>query len=89
MEDDADLARLLQNKLQRAGYIVDVASDGAEGLRERFLRRTGRGQTMPIHDGIEVIRILWKTSTPARPDLAPPNWRNWCVVAHRAGGLLG
>ena len=32
MEDDAGLARLLQKRLERAGYVVTLARDGAEGL---------------------------------------------------------
>jgi two-component system cell cycle sensor histidine kinase/response regulator CckA len=61
MEDDPGLARLFQKKLARAGYIVDVAHDGDEGLA---MCETGSydivavDQTMPASDGLEVIRIL-------------------------------
>ena len=32
MEDDLGQARLVQRALQRAGYLVDLAHDGAAGL---------------------------------------------------------
>ncbi|MBN1991437.1 MAG: response regulator [Anaerolineae bacterium] len=61
MEDDVGLARLLQKKLERAGYIVDLAHDGVKGLA---MYQAGRydvvavDQKMPGHDGLEVIRML-------------------------------
>ena len=61
MEDEAGLARLFQKKLQRAGYEVDVACDGEEGLA---LYAAGSydvvavDQNMPIRDGLEVIRVM-------------------------------
>jgi two-component system sensor histidine kinase/response regulator len=61
MEDDPGLARLFQRRLRRAGYIVDVARDGEEGLAmytERFYDVVATDQAMPIHSGLEVIRIL-------------------------------
>ncbi len=32
MEDDAGLARLIQKRMKRAGYSVDIAGDGKAGL---------------------------------------------------------
>jgi signal transduction histidine kinase/DNA-binding response OmpR family regulator len=61
MEDDVGLARLLQKKLRRAGYIVDLAYDGAEGLVKYEAGAydvVAVDQSMPVHDGLEVIRIL-------------------------------
>ena len=61
MEDDAAAARLLQKRLKRAGYAVDVAHDGEEGLA---MYAAGSydvvvvDQSMPIHDGLEVLRLL-------------------------------
>jgi PAS domain S-box-containing protein len=61
MEDDPGLARLVQKRLERAGYAVDLAHDGGEGLA---MYTTGSydvvvvDQAMPVHDGLEVIRIL-------------------------------
>jgi two-component system, sensor histidine kinase and response regulator len=61
VEDDPGLARLVQKKLQRAGYVVDIASDGEQGVSKfeadsydlMFV-----DQNLPIYDGLEVIRIL-------------------------------
>lgn len=61
MEDDVGLARLLKKKLERAGYHVDVADNGDEGLamyEERSYDVVAVDQNMPGHDGIEVIRIM-------------------------------
>ena len=61
MEDDPGLARLFQRKLRRAGYTVDIASDGAQGLAmydSGSYDIVAVDQTMPAHDGLDVIRIL-------------------------------
>ncbi|MEJ2067472.1 MAG: PAS domain S-box protein [Deltaproteobacteria bacterium] len=61
MEDDPGLARLVQKRLGKAGYTVDIATDGEEGLAKY---QTGSydllfvDQTLPVYDGLEVIRIL-------------------------------
>ena len=61
MEDNVGLARLLQKKLEQAGYVVDLAFDGEEGLA---MYEAGSydvlavDQDMPVHSGIEVIRFL-------------------------------
>jgi signal transduction histidine kinase/DNA-binding response OmpR family regulator len=61
MEDDDGLARLLQKKLQQAGCEVDIAPDGEQGLA---MYNAGSydvvavDQNMPIHSGLEVIRII-------------------------------
>ena len=61
MEDDVGLARLLQRRLERAGYIVDLASDGIAGLEmyeQGSYDVVAVDQRMPGCDGLEVIRIL-------------------------------
>jgi two-component system cell cycle sensor histidine kinase/response regulator CckA len=61
MEDDLGLARLFQKRLTRAGYVVDLARDGAEGLamcESESYDIVAVDQTMPGRDGLEVIRIL-------------------------------
>ncbi|MEE9457680.1 MAG: PAS domain S-box protein [bacterium] len=61
MEDDAGLARLVKKKLERDGYVVDVASDGGRGLEvmeEKTYDFLLVDQEMPVHSGLEVIRIL-------------------------------
>ena len=61
MEDDPGLARLFQKKLEREGYLVDIARDGAEGLH---MVESGSydvvavDQAMPRYQGLEVISIL-------------------------------
>lgn len=61
MEDDAGLARLLQKKLERYGYKVDIAHDGEEGLT---MYDSGSydvvltDSSMPELNGIEVVRVL-------------------------------
>ncbi len=61
MEDDAGQARLAQRTLQRAGYAVEVASNGDTGLA---LYETGSydmllvDYQMPRTGGLEVLRTL-------------------------------
>lgn len=69
MEDDAGLARLLQRRLQRHGYSVDIAGNGDDGLA-RLERNTYDvvlvDYSMPSCDGIDVLRFTAerKTSPP-------------------------
>lgn len=61
VEDDPGLARLVQKRLQRAGYVVDIASDGEEGIKKYEADSYDLmfvDQNLPIYDGLEVIRIL-------------------------------
>ena len=61
MEDDLGLARLVQKKMRRAGYIVDIAKDGHEGLsmcREGHYDVVAVDYNMPGRDGLEVIEII-------------------------------
>ena len=61
MEDDPGLARLFQKKLRRAGYIVDIARDGYEGLEMYSAGRydvVATDQSMPGHNGLEVITLM-------------------------------
>lgn len=61
MEDDSGLARLIQKKLERAGYSVDLARDGEEGLAMYAAGSYSvvvADHVMPIYDGLEVIRTL-------------------------------
>jgi signal transduction histidine kinase len=63
MEDDVGLARLLQKRLERAGYVVDLAPDGLTGLdmyEQGDYDIIAVDQKMPACDGLEVIRILSK-----------------------------
>jgi signal transduction histidine kinase len=61
MEDDQGLARLLQKRMERMGYHVDLAYDGEEGLRAYDVDRHDIlviDHVMPVHTGLEVIRTL-------------------------------
>jgi len=61
MEDDAGLARLFQKHLERAGYKVDLASDGSSGLalfREGEYDVLAVDYKMPVQDGLQVIESL-------------------------------
>jgi signal transduction histidine kinase len=61
MEDDAAQARLVQKCLERAGYAVDVVSDGTAGLARYAQQRYDAvivDQTMPGLSGLEVIRAM-------------------------------
>jgi two-component system sensor histidine kinase/response regulator len=61
VEDDPGLARLVQKRLQRAGYVVDIASDGEEGIKKYEADSYDLlfvDQNLPVYDGLEVIRIL-------------------------------
>ncbi|MHB8629584.1 MAG: sensor histidine kinase [Aggregatilineales bacterium] len=63
MEDDPGAARLFQKRLEQHGYVIDLASDGQEGLTKY---KTGVhdlvvvDQNMPIYDGLQVIHKLAK-----------------------------
>ena len=61
MEDDPGLARLFKKRLERAGYVVDIARNGEEGLA-MYAAGTydvvAVDQQMPVYSGLEVIRIM-------------------------------
>jgi len=70
MEDDPGLARLFKKRLERAGYVVDIARDGEEGLamyEAGSYDVVATDQHMPVHTGLEVIRIL-----ASREEAMPP-----------------
>lgn len=61
IEDDPGLARLMQKRLGKAGYAVDIAADGEAGIVKYHADPYDIvfvDQSLPIHDGLEVIRIL-------------------------------
>jgi signal transduction histidine kinase len=61
MEDDAAQARLVQKCLERCGYVVDLADDGAAGLAACEANSYDAvivDQTMPGLSGLDVIRTL-------------------------------
>jgi diguanylate cyclase (GGDEF)-like protein len=61
MEDYPGLALLFKRRLERMGYVVDIARDGEEGLAMYDAGSydvVAVDQQMPVHTGLEVIRIL-------------------------------
>jgi signal transduction histidine kinase len=61
MEDDAAQARLMQRCLERAGFAVELAGDGDEGLARYTVGAYAAvivDQTMPGPSGLEVIRSM-------------------------------
>ena len=61
IESDISLARLLQERLEQAGYVVDVASSGEEGLAQYAAGPydvVAVDRDLPVHDGLEVIGLL-------------------------------
>ena len=61
MEDDLGLARLVEKRLRRTGFVVDIAHDGEEGLRlfdPDIHDVVLIDHQMPGHTGLEVIRLL-------------------------------
>src|SRR5258708_39957625 len=61
MEDDAGAARLFQKKLQRLGYVVDIADSGETGIAMYDAGQhdvVAVDQKMPVYDGLQVIRLL-------------------------------
>ncbi|MFQ5744854.1 MAG: PleD family two-component system response regulator [Acidobacteriota bacterium] len=61
IEDTPVTARVVQLKLQKAGFEVELAADGGEGLArcaEEDYEVVLLDKEMPVHDGLKVIRIL-------------------------------
>ena len=61
IEDDADAARFLAKGLRESGYVVDIASDGREGL---FRSTVGSydliiaDRQLPHFDGLSIVAML-------------------------------
>jgi len=65
IEDDADIARLVQIHLQDIGCIAEIAGNGEEGLRRFQARRFDLvvlDIMLPGLDGLEVCRLLRRGS---------------------------
>jgi len=61
IEDDRAQARIVQTKLQRLGYVVDLAYDGSEGLAKHAAGPYDVllvDQSLPDGEGLDVIRTL-------------------------------
>lgn len=67
MEDEPITARVVQKRLRDAGYEVDLAPDGAEGLSRAETRDYAAvlvDKNMPERDGLAVIRTLAQRAGP-------------------------
>lgn len=67
IDDDPGIARLVQRHLQRQGYAVELAADGAEGLalaRSRSFDAIALDHYMPGLDGIEILGELRRLPDP-------------------------
>ena len=67
MEDDSGSASLVKKKLGRAGYKVDIAQDGKEGLtmaESQSYDIVAVDYIMPYYSGLDVIRILSARENP-------------------------
>ncbi len=61
MEDDPSQARVAERELERSGYVVDLACDGADGLAKYAQAAYDVlviDRVMPVCDGLEVLRRL-------------------------------
>lgn len=61
MEDEPVTARVVQRRMQNAGFVVDLAADGATGLQMCAARHYDIvlvDKNMPQRDGLEVIQFL-------------------------------
>jgi len=68
VEDNSATARLFQTKLQKAGYVVDLASDGAEGLahiEQQHYDLVAIDQNLLFCNGMQILQIL--AARPASP----------------------
>jgi PAS domain S-box-containing protein len=67
IDDDPDLCRLVQRKLERQGYVVEIAADGPSGFA-----RTAQGgidvialdHYMPRQDGLEALASIRSLADP-------------------------
>ena len=63
VEDNAAMATVIRYNLERAGYVVHVASDGLEGVRlleQHQIHLIITDQQMPIMDGLQFCHEMRK-----------------------------
>ncbi len=61
IEDSAPQAKLIKLRLEEAGYTVDIASDGAEGIAKYNSGKydlVAIDHALPVYEGLDVLRIL-------------------------------
>ena len=89
VEDELDLARILKQNLEKAGYTVDVAHDGVEaeylgneGIYELAILDLG----LPLRNGLDVLKN-WRQKHNSLPVLVLTARDAWCekVDGFKAG----
>ena len=71
IEDEAKTAKFLQKGLGEAGFVVDVAGDGLDGLhlaQELQFDLVILDVMLPGHDGFEILATLRKRGEDLTPD---------------------
>jgi PAS domain S-box-containing protein len=67
IDDDPDLCRLVQKKLERKGYVVEIATDGPSGLAriaEGGIDAIALDHYMPNQDGLETLARIRTLAEP-------------------------
>src|SRR4051812_12862778 len=91
-EDDRDVARLLGLMLEREGYQVDVAHNGAQArrlLRQRSYAALTLDLVLPDQDGVTLIRELRREEATSRLPIVVVSVRAQEGAAELNGGALG
>lgn len=61
IEDETDLARLIQRGLKKKGYLSDICGDGLKGLQTAMVNDYDAiilDLNLPTMDGLDVLRVL-------------------------------
>jgi DNA-binding response OmpR family regulator len=69
IEDEIDLARLIQRGLRKKGYLADVCHDGLEGLETALINSYDAlilDLNLPTMDGLDVLKALRKEGRDTR-----------------------
>ncbi|MEW5960782.1 MAG: ATP-binding protein [Chloroflexota bacterium] len=72
IEDDTVTARLLKDRLEQAGYQVDIAGNGQQGLemcRSRNYDVIAVDQNLPARSGLDTIHLIAATPGPFPPTI--------------------
>jgi PAS domain S-box-containing protein len=67
IDDDPGLCRLVQKDLERRGYVVEIATDGASGvarIAQGGIDVVALDHYMPNQDGLETLAIIRKLAEP-------------------------
>ena len=86
IEDDVPTRKLMTRGLEKKGFVVEQAANGAEGLEALKSRRFNMvlcDIMMPVMDGLECMKRfrLWEQTTEATAERRArgPQVRTWCT----------